>query len=140
MKDYPEPGEAWLQYLRRTRQFCCLILLAWSEVEFHIEQMTVREFGLFHDDFREDGRAKILLEMPFGKKLDFLKKQGVVYKDEYDSIKKFQECRNKLFHGKEPFFVTLSEKKKDEIMDNAVEAAQLALDIGLGCHGKRPKE
>jgi hypothetical protein len=136
MKEHPEPGEAWLQYLRRTRQFCCLVLLAWSEVEFHINQIRAKESGLFH----EDKKAKILLELPFGKKLEFLKKRGVLYQDEYDTIKKFQKRRNKLFHGKEPLFVTLNDTEKDEIMDNAVEAAQLALDIGLGCHGKRTKE
>jgi hypothetical protein len=46
MQTNPEPGEAWLQYFRRTRQFCCLILLAWGEVEFHINQIVAKEFGI----------------------------------------------------------------------------------------------
>jgi hypothetical protein len=132
----PEPGEAWLQYLRRTRQFCCLVLLAWSEVEFHIDQIIAKEFGLYYDD----KKAKIILELPFGKKLEFLKKQRVIYQEEYFILKAFQESRNKLFHGKGPLFVILSEMEKDALMDSAVEAAHIALDVGLGCHGKRSNE
>ncbi len=99
--------------------------------------MIAREFGFYYDD--ED--AKQYLKWNFEKKLQFLKKQGVLYSDEFEIIKKFQECRNKLFHGKDqPPFVILSDVEKDEFMDNAVEAAQLALDIGFGLHGKRPKE
>ena len=71
--------------------------------------------------------------------LDILKKKGVIFKDESDAIEKFQHYRNNLFHGKEPFFATLNDEEKDALMDNAIEAAQLALDIGLGCHGKRDK-
>lgn len=136
MKDYPEPNEGWLQCFRRKRQFSDLILLAWSEIEFHIDQIIAKEFGLVYTD----EKAQILLEMNFQKKLEFLKKNKVITKEEYDTIKMFQEYRNKLFHGKKPFFFLLSDEEKEKIMDNAVEAAQLALDIGLGCHGKRPKE
>jgi SUMO ligase MMS21 Smc5/6 complex component len=121
---------------RRKRQFCCLILLAWSEVEFHINQIVVRESGLAYDD----KKAEAVVGKRFEKKLDILKKKGVIFKDESDAIEKFQHFRNNLFHGKEPSFVTLGDKEIDAIMDNAVEAAQLALDIGLGWHGKRDKE
>jgi hypothetical protein len=137
MKNRPEPNEAWLQYLRRTGKFCCLILLAWGEIEFHIDQIVAKEFGLYYDD----KKARILLELPFGKKLEFLKKQGVICNEEYEVINKFQQKRNKLFHGREdPFFLTLGDKERNALMNNAVEAAQLALDIGLGCHGKKDKE
>ena len=99
--------------------------------------MIAKEFGLFY----EDKKAKILLELSFEKKLQFLKKQGVIHSYEFETIKEFQERRNKLFHGKDqPFFVTLSDEEKDEFMDTAVEAAQLVLDIGFGLHGKRSKE
>ncbi len=135
MENYPVSGEAWLQYFRRKRQFCCLILLAWSEVEFHINQIVVRESGLSYDD----KKAEAVLGKRFEKKLDILKKKGVIFKDESDAIEKFQHYRNNLFHGKEPFFATLNDEEKDALMDNAIEAAQLALDIGLGCHGKRDK-
>ena len=129
MEDHPESNEAWLQYFRRKRRFSDLILLAWSEIEFHIDQIVAKQFGLFY----EDKKAQILLELNFQKKLDFLKKNGVITKDEYDTFQKFQKYRNKLFHGKEqPFFILLSDEARDEIMDNAVEAAQLALAIGLG--------
>lgn len=129
MEDHPEPNEAWLQYFRRKRRFSDLILLAWSIVEFDIDQIVADQFGLFYTD----KKAQILLELNFQKKLVFLKKNGLITKDEYNTFKKFQEYRNKLFHGEEqPFFFILSDEAKDEIMDNAVKAAQLALDIGLG--------
>lgn len=135
MEDYPEPNEAWLQYLRRKRQFCCLILLAWSKVEFNIDQIVARRQGISEPKCRQR-----LVKKDFQTKLDFLKKKRVLFQDEYDTIKKFQEYRNKLFHGEEqPFFVVLNDKEKDEIMDNAVEAAQLTLYIGFGLHGKRPE-
>jgi len=50
---------------------------------------------------------------------------------ERKTIKKFQEYRNELFHGVHPFFFNLSDKEKDEIMDNAVNAAELTRDIGF---------
>jgi hypothetical protein len=129
IKDYPEPNESWLTYFRRKRRFSDLILLSWSEIEFNIDQIVAREFGLFY----EDKKAQILLEMSFQKKLVFLKENKVITTDEYKIFKKFQEYRNRLFHGKEhPFFLILNDEAKDEIMDNAVKAAQLSLDIGLG--------
>ena len=133
MEDHPEPNEAWLQYFRRKRRFSDLILLAWSIIEFDIDQIVANQFGLFYTD----KKAQILLELNFQKKLDFLKKNGVITKDEYDTFKNFQKNRNNLFHGghllgkEQPFFFTLSDEVKDEIMDNAVKAAQLALNIGF---------
>ena len=126
MEENPEPNEGWLQYFRRKRKFSDCILLAWSEIEFHIDQEVAKEFGLVY----YDKKAQILLEMNFQKKLVFLKENGAITKEEFDIIKKFQEYRNKLFHGKQHFF-NLDDKEKDEIMDNAVKAAQLALDIGF---------
>ena len=129
MEDHPEPNEAWLQYFRRKRRFSDLILLAWSIIEFDIDQIVADQFGLFYTD----KKAQILLELNFQKKLDFLKKNGVITKGEYNTFKEFKKYRNKLFHGDEqPFFFILSDEAKDEIMDNAVKAAQLALAIGLG--------
>lgn len=128
MKDHPEPNEGWLQYFRRKRQFSDCILFAWSEIEFNLDQIVARQFGLFIDDTK----AKILLrDLTIQKKLDFLKEIYVITKDEYNIIKKFQEYRNKLFHGKQPFFFNLSDKEKDEVMDNAVNAAELTLVIGF---------
>jgi hypothetical protein len=127
MEENPEPNEGWLQYFQRKRKFSDCILLAWSEIEFDIDQVVARQFGLFI----EDKKAKILLEMNFQRKIVFLKENGVITREEFNIIKKFQEYRNELFHGKQPFFFNLSDKEKDEIMDNAVKAAQLALDIGF---------
>lgn len=77
-KDHPNPKESWIGYFRRKRRFSDLILLAWSEIEFNIDQIVAREFGLFY----RDKKARILLEMNFGKKLEFLKENGVITKDE----------------------------------------------------------
>lgn len=129
IKDYPEPNEAWLQYFRRKMQFSDLILLSWKKIEINFDQIVAKKLGLFY----EDKEAQKLLKKNFQWKLDFLKKNSVVTKEEYDIFKKFQEYRNKLFHGKEePFFFILNDEAKDKIMDNAVKAAQLSLAIGLG--------
>ncbi|MFA4934384.1 MAG: hypothetical protein WC568_00980 [Candidatus Methanoperedens sp.] len=127
--DYsPEPGEATLQYFKRTRQFCCVILVAWNETEYHIGQSYAKAHGLFH----EDEEAQILLEKnSFKKQIDFLKKKSVITEDEYDTFDKFRKYRNKLYHGEEWAFFILNKIEMDKIMDESVEAAQLAQDIGL---------
>ncbi len=123
MSDHPLPNESWLEYFRRTGRFSDLILLAWSQIEFNIDQLLVRQFGLFV----QDKKAKILLDLSFQRKIDFLRENEILTKDEYSVVKEFQEYRNRLFHGKEWFHFGLSKEEQDKIIDNAIRAAQLTL-------------
>lgn len=112
---------------RRTRRFSDLILLAWSEVEFNIDQLVARQYGLFADFAHFDKKTRFLLDTSFQRKLEFLRDCQVINNEEVSVIKEFQEFRNRLFHGKEPFFM-LAIEDEDKIMDNAVAAARIALE------------
>jgi len=127
-KSEPKPGEAWLPYLRRERRFSDLMLEAWGHIEFNVDQIVAIEMGVPLVSYLQRVR-KLLEKISFQVKLDFLKENGVITKDEYSIIKKFQEYRNKLFHGKRSFFLKLSEEKQDEIMDIAYKSAHLTTEI-----------
>ncbi len=115
------------------------MMLDWGEIEFNIDHILVQEFGLQYDD----KKARILLELPFGKKIDFLREIGLIAENESQIIKKFAVHRNHLFHGKNPFrrenpfYMTLNESEKDEIMDNAMHATQIVFGIGMRSWGMR---
>ena len=126
MSDYkPEPKESWVSYFRRTRKFSDLMLMVWSLMEFNIDQIVTRQFGLFY----EDKKARILLDMNFSKKLDFLKENKTITNNEFKILNDFKKYRNELFHGKKPHYFILSDAEKDKIMDNAVKVANLLQKI-----------
>ncbi len=115
------------------------MLLNWGEIEYNIDHILVQEFGLQYDD----RKARILLELAFGKKIDFLAEISLITGTEFQIIKKFAAHRNKLFHGKNPFrrenpfYMTLNESEKEGIMDNAMHATQIVFEIGMRSWGTR---
>lgn len=122
MSDYkPQANESWVEYFRRTRKFADLMLMVWSLVEDNVDQIFTSQFGLFF----EDKKARILLDINFSKKLDFLKENGVITSDEFEILSNFKKYRNELFHGEHPHYFILSESEKDKIMDNAVRVSRL---------------
>lgn len=127
-KEGPLPNESFLQFLRRTKRFHQLILEAWSSVEFNIDQLLTRQFGLNCD--YNDKKVRFLSNSSFGRKLDFLRKVGVISPEEFHIIHEFQEHRNQFFHtlGAATMFV-MSEDEKDHTMDEAITAAQLTFNV-----------
>lgn len=126
MSDHPRSNESWLEFFRRTRRFSDLILSAWSQIEFNIDQLVARQYDLLRY-LPNDKRIRFILDNSFQRKLELLKDRHVITNKEASVIKKFQEYRNRLFHGKESFFMLPSEEE-DEIMDNAIEAARITLE------------
>ena len=107
----PLPNESFHQFLRRTRRFYQLILETWSSVEFNIDQLLTKQFGL-HCDYN-DNAVKFLVKSSFGRKLDFLKKVGVISLEEFHVIREFEEHRNHFFHtlGAATLFVMSEDEK-----------------------------
>jgi len=118
--DYPKPGESWMGFFYRKKKVAELILLAWAIAEFDINQLVSRQYGLFYTD----KKSKFLSDMTFNKKLEFLKTQNALTKSQYEKIKKFQQMRNIIYHGKNHFWFIKSEKDQEEMMKVARDAAQ----------------
>jgi len=125
LADHPAPNESWLEFFKRTGRFSDLILTAWSNIEFNIDQLVARQYGLFVDN---DRKSKFLLDTSFHRKLEFLKDCQVFTGEEYAVIKDFQNYRNRLFHGKEWSYMVLSKDEEEAIMDNAMKAARITLE------------
>jgi len=124
VNDSPKPGESWIGFFRTRKRFADLILMAWITSEYSMNQLFTKQFGI-HFDYPE---AKILVDISFSKKLEYLTKFGVFSKDECQSIKKFVELRNKLFHGKNPEYMIWHDSKKEKIMDEAITATHIIRD------------
>ena len=108
--------------------------MAWITSEFFMNQLFTKQFDVYFD-YPE---AKILIDMSFEKKLQYLKKFEIFSKGEFQSIKKFQESRNKLFHGKNPEYMTWSDSKKEKMMDEAIKATYVIRDALIS--GKKMKK
>jgi len=124
-EEQPKPGESWLTFFKNKKNFADLILMAWSVSEFFMNQLFTKQFGLYFD-YPE---AKILVDLSFNRKLEYLTKFGVFSKKECKEIKKFLELRNKLFHGEHPEYVVWSDSKKVKIMGEAIEATHIIRDV-----------
>lgn len=112
------------------------MLYAWNEIEAYIDVAFIAEFRLlgklgpkaqtlgtpFDESDEFSDRRKFLLDATFNKKLEFLRKVGVVHKKESTTLRKFQKDRNRYFHGREPSFVYLDDSERVLIMDGAQEA------------------
>jgi len=131
----PEPNEPLLHFLRRTRQFDRLLLCAWSELEFNTDQAVTGQFGIGY----LDEKAELLTDWSFRRKLDFLRKLKALTHKEYSKVKAFQEWRNKIFHrdGLEILY-TMTEAEKDELMNQAVDAAQISFNVAFRTAHARP--
>jgi hypothetical protein len=112
--------EDWVTYFRRKNQFADVMLTAWCFLEYNLDMLFANEFGLAIDD----EKAKILLDMNFRRKLDFLKDR-VMNNEEYQAVKSFNELRNQLFHRDGWVYVHLSDAAKNDIMNAAVDSVKL---------------
>lgn len=119
IENHPKPNEDWITFFRRKRQFADLILMAWSTIEFYVDQLVAAQSGF---DYDNNETRKSLEKMSFTKKLEFLNDNQRIKNDEFKILRDFKNYRNKIFHGKEPHYFNLPKLTQDEIMDNAVEA------------------
>ena len=134
--DWPPNGEAWVPFLKRTGRFTELIILAWQSVEDLVGQMTYQEFELLPlGPPVEDPRIEMLSEIPFWKKLEFLKIMGRFSNKDVAVIRKFSEERNKLFHGnvfRSPHPIAMPRAEKTRLMELASQASQITTNRGFG--------
>lgn len=123
-----------LQFLRRKERFYELILCAWDNIEFNIDQIVARQFALYDDNSE---KSNFVLDTSFARKLDFLKKIGELTTQEFQKIHAFQKRRNDFFHsqGWGTAFV-MSQQERNQVMDEAVEAAQTAFNVLVGAKSR----
>ena len=128
-EDKPLPNESQIEFLRRKERFHELLLFAWDEIEFNIDQLVASQFGL-HGDDRNNKKVKWLLDRSFDRKLSFLKDIEVFSKDDYLVIHTFQQKRNGLFH-KDGWYATfmMNQEERKQLMDEAAQALSLISDI-----------
>lgn len=133
MIEQPKKGESWMAFFYRTKKVAELILLAWSISEFDINQLVLRQYKLFETD----KKAKFLTDMTFNKKLEFLKTQKALTETQLKKIKKFQQMRNKLYHGGNHFWFVKSENEQDKMMKIAMDASQAFMRALVGVEPKK---
>lgn len=123
------PNLGFLPSLRKSKQFYRLLLYAWSEIEFNIDQAFAAQFNL---SYLNKKAAFLLANLPFAKKLEFLKAMKVIGTKEYSKVKAFQKTRNDIVHrdGME-ILHTMTDTEKDEMMDRAVEVAEICLHVAF---------
>jgi len=128
-EDRPLPNESQVEFLRRTERLHELLLLAWDEIEFNIDQLVADCFGL-HATENDDSKVKWVLDKSFGKKLEFLKENQRISQDDYSVIHAFQRKRNDLFRkdGWHAIFM-MSQAEKRQLMDEAVKASTISTHI-----------
>lgn len=119
--------------LRNQRKFAELILFAWSIIEYDIDEILTNTFGLN----LSDERAELLLDLPFGRKLAFLKKMKMISASEFSKINAFKSSRNDLVHhqGKDILKVLFEEEESEryKTMDGAVGAAEITFQVAVRC-------
>lgn len=124
MNKQPKPGESWLTFFKKEGRFADAILIAWVTSEFWMNQLFCKQFGKYMDY----PDAKILTDISFSRKLEYLKKNKVITLEEFKTIRKFVEFRNGLFHGKNPEYTVWSDSKKNKIIDDAIKATYILRD------------
>jgi len=117
-----------LEFLKRNQRVHELLLCAWGEIEFNVDQLVARQFGLHCDYY--DKKVRFLLDSSLARKLDFLKDIGAIQNDELQAVHAFRKRRNELFHsqGWGALFM-MSKNEKEQVMDEALRVAQLTLVI-----------
>jgi len=127
-EDTPKIGEFYVDFLRRRKRFHELILVAWSSIEFDIDRLVTHQFHMKCE--YPNKKVQFLVSSPFGRKLDFLKKTGVITSEEFSIIHQFQEHRNEFFHTFGTARVeNQGAKEVERIMDEMVNASKLAYSI-----------
>lgn len=125
----PEDHGAWIPFLIRKRRFAECMILAWQTVEDGIKQMTVQEFNLIYSPKKLDPRVDLLrINVGFKAKVEFLRDMGRLSSKDTETIRKFYDERNNLFHGfiyGSTHPVAISETEKTRLMELARKSSQI---------------
>jgi hypothetical protein len=106
--------------------FAETLLVLWGELEYAVDLLVVREFGLDYDV----KTAFLTKNSDFEGKIVFLRKIEAFDEDDMKKIRKFQTDRNELFHsrrGKEQLYFTLTKQEKEDRMFDAWTAYMTVL-------------
>jgi hypothetical protein len=134
------PNEAvdksWMAFYIRKRKFAECVILGWQSVENYINQMILQEFELPYL-LKDKPRIDFVLDQAFPAKLELLKSMGRISKNDKETIQRFSEERNKLFHG--GFFLfdhpphpsAMPEEEKTRLMELANRASQIVVNRGF---------
>ncbi len=132
----PTGNEACIPFLIRRRRFAECMILAWQNVEYMIDQMTIQEYELHYLPDKLDPRVDMLREsVGFRVKLNFLRDAGRLSPNDARTIHEFADERNKLFHGNvftSPHPAAIGVEQKTRLMNLAGKASQISLNRGFG--------
>jgi len=113
-----------LSRLRKEGRFAEFILVAWGFIEVNLDHSILLEFGIS----TTGPQAFYLIDFNFGKKLKLLRDLKYLSKTEWDTVTKFSERRNTLFHNSAIGILSLNEKEKLDVMDLARHAVDCLFD------------
>jgi hypothetical protein len=130
--EVPKQHESNIQFLVRKRRFADCMILAWQNVEYMVDVMTVQEFDLVYLPENEDPRVDFIRGQDgFGTKLTFLKNMGRISKRDLTAIREFAKERHKLFHANmftAPHPMMIPEDEKTRLMELAKNASQIVFN------------
>ena len=81
--------------LMRQGRYAEVFLTNWSLIEISVDECVAYLFGYA----TTDNEADLLNEIPFGRKLSYLKDWGVFSSEDFDSVKSLQTKRNQVVHS-----------------------------------------
>ena len=102
-----------------------LLLYDWALVEAVVDHLGANEFSVG----RGDDRARLLNDIPFWRKLAFLKKRGIFDSAEYKTIRSFEELRNKMFHRMGASIADFDRRTKRKVVKICTDASEAAMDV-----------
>jgi hypothetical protein len=115
-----------MENLVKEGKFADAILLGWGTTEFLMDDVLLREYGLSGYDHR----AEPLLNLDFEVKLQLQYKSGMLSREEFKTVKQFQEKRNRAFHKEGVSFLHSPQAELAELAELAIGTVQVMLAIG----------
>lgn len=102
-----------------------VIMLAWGIIEMTLDGAVLQEYVLSSRDLR----AKPILDLRVSDKLNLQRKLGYLSDKDYATIQKFKDKRDQLFHTDGLFFPNMTETDKQEFVDMAIAAVDVAHEL-----------
>lgn len=131
--DRQRKGEPPEDFFKWTGRFADLMLLEWQAIEVQVNQALDNVLSKANDKTLR--RIKCLDIAP---KIDYLYSLGILDDDDFETMTRFRKFRNKLVHG-DVYYRNLSEKERDEIVENALQARDVLPDRVWNAGLKRNK-
>lgn len=114
------PQKDILEELRQEGKFYEYLFVSWGIIELEADQSILKAYNVSS----LNPRAQPLLDLNIRRQLELFKKIGLST-ESYNTVLKFVEKRNVLFHKGGLFIRALDDHEKEEIMDMAL----LAVDV-----------